>query len=115
MALRQIRKRSTRDELITRVLRARELMVATRGRVRDLDQLASVACLSRFHFLRVFTELQGVTPVAFARALRLEAAREALEAGQGLSAVCRAAGYSTLKSFSRAYRSHFGCSPSPRL
>ncbi len=110
--LREIRKRSTRDELITRVLRARELIVATRGRVRDLDELADAACLSRYHFLRVFTELQGVTPVAFARALRLEAAREALATGAELRAVSRAAGYTTVKSFSRAYRSHFGRSPS---
>jgi AraC family transcriptional regulator len=68
--LRGVRKSSTQDELRGRVLRAREYIEAMRGERCSLDELAAIACLSRFHFLRVFKQVFGVSPVAFARSLR---------------------------------------------
>src|SRR5690606_38207047 len=40
-----------------------------------LDDLADLACLSRYHFARRFRAAAGVSPMAFVRRLRVEAAR----------------------------------------
>jgi AraC family transcriptional regulator len=69
-SLRHVRKRRTRDELIGRLLLAREYIESRRGERCTLDELARVACLSRFHFLRLFKDVFGSTPVAFARSKR---------------------------------------------
>ena len=101
-------KRSTRDELIARVSAARDFLHATHGSKADLDTLAEVACLSRYHFLRLFRELSGTTPAAYARSLRLQRARSLLQAGRSLSSARRAAGYGNAKAFARAYYREFG-------
>lgn len=80
LALENVCKPSTRDELIGRVIRAREYMADMRGRDCSLDHLAQVACLSKFHFLRLFRQVFGASPAACARRLRLEEARTPLNA-----------------------------------
>lgn len=70
-ALANVRKRSTRDELVGRIVRSREYIEDMRGEHCSLDELAAIACLSRYHFLRVFREVIGCSPVAFARARRV--------------------------------------------
>ncbi|MFP4002592.1 MAG: hypothetical protein ACLFV8_02360, partial [Alphaproteobacteria bacterium] len=80
-ALGHIVKQSTRDELFTRLLRAREAIHDRQGADCTLDELAEIACLSKYHFLRVFSEAFGETPLALARRLRLDAACRALERG----------------------------------
>ena len=47
----------------------------------SLDELASAVGMSRFHFHRVFKEVAGVTPRAYAAARRAERVREGLAAG----------------------------------
>lgn len=66
----RVRKRTTRHELIGRVIRAREYVDDMRGANCTLDRLAEIACLSKYHFLRVFTEVTGVGPASYARSVR---------------------------------------------
>lgn len=107
-ALAHVRRRATRDELVARVQRARTLIDDALDRNLSLDRLAEEACLSRYHFLRVFSEVVGVTPLAYARAGRLERARRALERGAGSRRAARLAGYHNERAFRRAYRRKFG-------
>ena len=107
-ALSEIRRRSTRDELVTRILRARELIDHSHGRTVDLDRLAAAACLSRYHFLRVFTELMGETPIAYARRRRLQYGRKLLKQGEDPAAVAKRLGYKSVRNFRRAYQRTFG-------
>lgn len=107
-ALAHIVKRSTRNELLDRVLRARAAIHDRQGRGCTLDGLAELACLSKYHFLRVFSEAFGETPLALARRLRLEAAKRDLERGEHVSRVARRAGFRNLPAFNRAFRRTFG-------
>lgn len=43
-----------------------------------LEDLAGVACLSKFHFARIFREAEGVSPMRYVRQCRIEAARSLL-------------------------------------
>lgn len=97
-------KRNTRDELIRRVLRAKELLEDTGGACCDLDALSSAACLSKFHFLRVFRDVYGETPAAFARRLRLQAAGAMIQRGEPVVSAMKQAGFTHRKSFQRAMR-----------
>jgi AraC-like DNA-binding protein/mannose-6-phosphate isomerase-like protein (cupin superfamily) len=63
------------NEMIGRVKRHVREHLASEIR---LDDLASAACLSRFHFVRRFGEVAGMPPMRFVREARLDAARTLL-------------------------------------
>ena len=77
-----------------------------------LAELAAVACLSRYHFLRLFTRVHGVTPHAYLQRKRAEVASRML-AATDLSAADVAArvGYASRSSLLRGVRRWTGCNP----
>ena len=79
----------------------------------DLDQLASAACLSKFHFSRKFSAELGETPIQFLQRLRLERSARGLvyRPNMPVTQVALASGFSGSQVFSRAFRRHFGRSP----
>ena len=79
----------------------------------DLDHLAGLAGMSRFHFLRSFATTYGVTPAAYLSERRVERAQDLLRAANlTVTEVCHAVGYSSLGSFSARFRAIVGESPS---
>ena len=79
----------------------------------SLDELAGVACLSSFHFHRVFTALTGETVNAFTNRLRLEKAARLLKYSENsLTDIAMDCGFSSSSAFSRGFRKHFGLTPS---
>ncbi len=108
---RQVIKPSTRDELVSRLMKAKEAVEDLNGQGCTLEFMADVACLSKYHFLRVFRQAYGVSPTAYARKKRLETAYQDLQAGLPRHAVAHKAGYTTYSSFARAYEQVFEMSP----
>jgi AraC family transcriptional regulator len=93
--------------------RAVERVVADLDRALDLQALARGAALSPFHFHRVFRGALGETPLELHRRLRMErAAWSLLHEEVAVTDVAFAAGYETHESFTRAFRLHYGRSPS---
>lgn len=77
-----------------------------------LDALAGTAGLSRYHFLRTFEQLTGVTPHQYVRRARLREA--AMRLGDETSSVLDIAfgcGFGDISNFNRAFRTEFGMSP----
>lgn len=78
----------------------------------DLARLASEAGVSGPHLVRAFREVVGLPPIAFVRARRLSEAARALAGGApDILDLALASGYGSHEAFSRAFQSHFGCSP----
>lgn len=78
-----------------------------------LEQLAEVAELSKYHFLRQFTQVVGMTPGAYLRTLRLcHAARKLRKTDMQILEVARSVGFADHPSFSRAFARHMGMTPS---
>ncbi len=79
----------------------------------DLDRLASVACLSKYHFTRVFDAHFNETPMEFLNRVRLEhAARQlAFTADRKIIDIALDSGFASSQSFSRSFRDQFGVSP----
>ena len=70
------RKASTRAELQKRIVTALDYIHVHYADAVTLDQLAQVCCLSKFHFLRVFKEVFGLSPYQFIKQLRVQKALE---------------------------------------
>lgn len=79
----------------------------------DLDHLAALAGMSRFHFLRSFARTYRTTPAAYLAQRRIERAQDLLRAANlSVTEVCHAVGYSSMGSFSSTFRDIVGESPS---
>jgi AraC-like DNA-binding protein len=79
----------------------------------DLAAIAAAAHLSRHYFVRRFSRQFQVTPGAYLTARRIERAKDLLRfANLTVTEVCTAVGYSSLGSFSQAFREAVGESPS---
>ena len=77
-----------------------------------LDDLARVAELSKYHFLRQFSSVVGITPGAYLRTLRLCQAARMLRSSHGpIVDVALAVGFADHPSFSRAFARHIGLTP----
>lgn len=107
-------KASTRAELARRIERAQHFMLQAYGDPGlDLGAIASAACLSRFHLIRVFKALTGETPMSFLTATRMDAARQLIETARfSVADAATAVGYSGRSAFYRMFKKRFGVAPS---
>ncbi|MCA1631461.1 MAG: helix-turn-helix transcriptional regulator, partial [Acidobacteria bacterium] len=103
----------TRAGLIDRrVRRAVELMHAHMERELPLEELASAAYLSPFHFARLFKKVTGASPHAYLAALRIERAKSLLATTEhSITGVATRVGYSSSSHFSKAFRQSTGLTP----
>lgn len=100
---------SLHEATITDVIAA---MRADVSAPHTLDSLAERACLSSFHFARVFRAVTGVPPNTFLTALRYERAKELL-LGTDLNVtdICFEVGYESLGTFTTRFKQLVGLSP----
>ncbi|MGK8485675.1 helix-turn-helix transcriptional regulator [Nocardia asiatica] len=79
----------------------------------NLDELAAAAGVSKYHFLRAFAAVYGLTPAAYLAERRIERAQDLLRATNlTVTEVCMLVGYSSLGSFSSKFRQLVGVTPS---
>ncbi|GAL16541.1 transcriptional regulator AraC family [Vibrio maritimus] len=77
----------------------------------ELNDLAKAAFMSRFHYVRVFKQLYGVTPRSYLRDLRINKAKLLLQQGLSITETCYSVGYESLATFSNTFRKCTGQSP----
>jgi len=77
------------------------------------DTLAAISGMSTVYFRKLFTQVMGISPIAYTKQLRIEKAKEILKSDYGtLSDVAQSLGYSNLYDFSRDFKKHTGIAPS---
>ena len=100
-----------RDELRTR--RAVQFIRENHHLPLTLADMAAVAELSPFHFLRVFKAATGQTPYRFLTRVRVERACRHLERGElSVTEIAQTCGFATPSRFASAFRAQIGVSPS---
>jgi AraC family transcriptional regulator len=101
---------SARDERrISDVLRYIELHAVD---ALDLDTLAGVAIMSKYHFLRTFRQTVGMTPYQFFLSVRMRrAAVQLATSSQPVSTIAFETGFGDLSTFNGRFRDVFGMSP----
>jgi len=95
-----------------RLCRARDYLGARYRERVTLENAAREACLSPFHFNRLFTQAFGETPHEFVTRVRIDAAKRLLlSENDSVTEICLEVGYESLGSFSSRFRSLTGLSP----
>ena len=77
----------------------------------ELDAIARGVFVSKFHFIRQFSRVYGLTPHRYLTERRMQAAKALLEAGMGVGAVCLRVGFSSVPSFTAVFKRYVGCTP----
>ncbi len=104
-----------RHELLRRLQRAQAYLHDNIARPVDLECLAEVSHVSRFHLLRSFRQAFGLTPAQYHAELRLERAAVLLRKKQlPVSEVAHAVGFRSHSAFSRAWKRRYGYPPGNR-
>lgn len=99
-------------DVLVHLRRAHDFVDKNYAEPLDLETLAGVAGMSKFHFQRLFTATYGVSPDAFHSQRRIERAQDLLRATNlTVTEVCHAVGFSSLGSFSDRFRTLVGVSP----
>lgn len=95
-----------------RLRRVLDHIEANLGRDLGLVELAQVACLSPFHFSRLFARATGTGPQRYVLRRRVERAREMLLQGEApLAAVAQELGFADQSHFTNAFRRETGMTP----
>lgn len=101
--------RSTHAELLTRIDRAADYMLSCHAEPMTLDEIAAVARLSKYHLVRLFRQVHGLTPFVFLARKRARVARELIERTElGLDEVVELAGFGSRYTMFRQLRAHCG-------
>jgi AraC-like DNA-binding protein len=78
----------------------------------SLDDLAKLAAMSKFHFLRSFKDSTGLTPHAYLNNIRVERAKNLLlTTDNNISDIALECGFSDQAHLNRAYKKIYGTSP----
>jgi AraC family transcriptional regulator len=76
------------------------------------DHLAEIACLSSYHWHRIYTAMRGETITATIRRLRLSRAADRLaNSDVAIFAIAERAGYGSADAFGRAFKEAYGATP----
>jgi AraC-like DNA-binding protein len=94
------------------LLRAKDLIDARYREPLDVDALARVSHLSRWHFSREFRRAFGESPHHYLLTRRLERAAALLRStDHSVSDICFTVGLSSVGSFTTSFRHAFGMTP----
>ena len=104
-------KPATRRELFRRILVAADFIRSRYQQPLRLTDIAAAACLSRFHLLRLFEQVHGMTPHAYlAHKRKTVALRLIAQTRLGLDEIALHSGFGSRSSLFRHLRSELGAS-----
>lgn len=96
-----------------RLMQSLEYLESHLGSDFSLEEMSWHACLSPFHFHRIFHKLVGRTPGEHLRRRRLDSAARALLGSEvPVKEIASQFGYISFQGFMRAFRDHFYTTPS---
>lgn len=104
-------KAETRRDLCRRVLKGKEFIDSNFTAALTIEQIARKAGMSEYHFFRLFKQIIGLTPYQYILSNRLKTSAQLLKADYSVSDVAIMMGFSDIFSFSKAFKKHFGLSP----
>jgi len=89
-----------------------ELIHREYARPRTLEEYARLCGMSKYHSLRVFKSITGISPMEYRSNLRIEHAREMLEDSRlSVGEIGEALGYASASYFCDAFKRRVGISP----
>lgn len=77
----------------------------------DLDNIATQASFSKYHFLRLFKGAYGKSPHQYLTEVRIGHAKELLSQGHSILDACEASGFDSVPSFTLLFKKQVGETP----
>lgn len=106
-------KPATKKDLYRRLQRGKEFIDSYFSMPLSIDTVAQEACMSEYHFFRLFKLIFGISPNQYLIRKRLEFGKNILlQDRYSVSNAAIEAGFSDIYTFSKAFKKHFGVSPS---
>ena len=106
-------KPATKRDLYKRLLRGKEFINSDFAAPLTIEKIAQEACLSQYHFFRLFKAVFGITPHQYILQKRLDYSRTLLQKRHhSVSDAAIASGFSDIYAFSKSFKSRFGFPPS---
>jgi AraC-like DNA-binding protein len=107
----RMEKPYAKSYLYTRIVDAKLFIDANYTEDIDIDQIASEACFSKFHFLRLFKQTYHVTPHQYLTQLKIRKAKTLLQSGASINQTCASIGFVSLSSFNKLFKRHVKAAP----
>lgn len=103
----------TKSDYISRINAVYDYIEENLHKDITLEELASVACFSKYHFSRIFDAMVGETPFEFIKRVRLERAATLLRKypDETITRLAFTCGFNDLAVFSRNFTRYFNESP----
>lgn len=105
-------KPGTKLEIYKRLSLAVDYMYSYMDQPVNLSILSEVSCLSKFHFLRLFKQLYGLSPHRYLNQIRISRASQHLRnSSLPITDIAFMSGFADLSTFSKTFRKMKGLSP----
>jgi AraC-like DNA-binding protein len=101
-----------KDHLCEKIISAKRFIDENFSNRISLDTIATEACISKFHFLRLFKSLYGRTPHQYLTEIRIEKAKELLRSGFSVADTCFLTGFESVNSFKALFKKSTRLTPS---
>lgn len=101
-----------REDLTERIIGAKQFIDRHYAENIDLDDVCKEACISKYHFIRLFKKYYGRTPHQYLTEVRVEKAKELIQGGMIVRGACFSVGYDSVTSFSTLFKKLTGSAPS---
>lgn len=107
-------RRTTRLAMDTaRLKRVHDFINASLRAKLTIKEMADVAAVSPFHFIRAFKAATGLTPHEYVLSRRMERVRQGIQiSGLSVAEAARSVGYQNAHHFRCAFQRYFGVTPS---
>lgn len=105
-------KAATKRDLCRRLIHGREFIDSHFALPLTIEDIARESAMSEYHFFRLFKSVFGVSPYQYITGRRMQAACLLLKAERPVSDVAMDCGYADIFTFSKAFKKHFGVTPS---
>ncbi|MCI0448468.1 MAG: AraC family transcriptional regulator [Chlorobi bacterium] len=105
-------KKSTKIEIYKRIYRAKDWLDENFSSEVKIEYAAKEACMSPFHFIRLFKNIFNETPYQYITRKRIDKAFDLiLRTDMPITEVCFEIGFNSLSSFSWLLKQKYGMSP----
>ena len=108
----EFKKQETNAEVFRALFNAKCHIDAHLSENIALERLAIRVGISKYHFIRLFKSIFGISPYQYQKHQRLKHARMALRKGSPVSDVALNFGFADAPAFSKAFKQAFGVNPS---
>ena len=97
-------KRETKEELFRRISLAKDFLTDNFKEKINIDKVAEMACLSKYHFLRSFKEFYGMSPYQYLLSFKLNEAKSMRDKGFSYREISLEVGFSDPKNLRKSMK-----------